>query len=178
MNIAAPATEEAIDDAQAAAGFILTVYALVFVIFAIPAGIIGQRIGRAKTIRIGLPIAIVFIFIVYLVGQFNILSMGSSAQYYSMIIILGCAAFGWALVNINSIVIVWEIATDVKLGSYTGLYYLFSSSAAVLGPGAAGLIFDVFSGGSFELLFPVSILCLLIAFVLMFGVKSGEANAS
>ncbi|MHA2388563.1 MAG: MFS transporter [Candidatus Hodarchaeales archaeon] len=178
MDIAAPATEEAIKKARAAAGFMLTVYALVFVIFAIPAGILGQRLGRARTIRIGLPITIGFIFVIYLVGQFNILTMGPSTQYYAMMILLGCAAFGWALVNINSIVIVWKIATDVKLGSYTGLYYLFSSSAAVLGPGAVGLIFDVFSGGSFELLFPASLFCYVIAFVMMFGVKSGEAKIS
>jgi MFS family permease len=178
INIAAPATDEAIKSAQASASFMLTVYALAFVIFAIPAGVLGQRLGRAKTIRIGLPITIVFIFIVYLVGQFNVLSMDATTQYYFMMILLGCAGGSWALVNINSIVIVWEIATDAKLGSYTGLYYLFSSSAAVFGPGAVGLIFDVFSGGSFELLFPVSILCYLIAFILMFGVKSGEAKTS
>jgi MFS family permease len=178
IDIAAPGTEDAIEKSQAAASFMLTVYALVFVIFAIPAGILGQRLGRAKTIRIGLPITMVFIIFVYFVGQFNILSMGSSTQYYFMMILLGCAAFGWSLVNINSIVIVWEIATDVKLGSYTGLYYLFSSSAAVIGPGAVGLVFDIFSGGSFELLFPVSLICYFIAFLLMFKVKSGEAQTS
>ena len=93
-----------------------------------------------------------------------------------MIAVLGAAAVGWALININSIVIVWEIATDEKLGSYTGLYYLFSSSAAVLGPGIVGLIFDVFSGGQFYLLFPVSATCFVVAFIFMFGVKSGEST--
>lgn len=70
---------------------------------------------------------------------------------------------------------VWEIATDEKLGSYTGLYYLFSSSAAVAGPALIGLIFNIFAGGTFTLLFPVSVICFIVAFILMFGVKSGEA---
>ncbi len=87
---------------------------------------------------------------------------------------MGCGGIGWALININSIVIVWEIATDEKLGSYTGLYYLFSSSAAVAGPAIIGLIFDLFAAGIFSLLFPVSSVCFVIAFLMMFGVKSGE----
>ena len=91
---------------------------------------------------------------------------------------MGCGGIRWALININSIVIVWEIATDEKLGSYTGLYYLFSSSAAVAGPAIIGLIFDLFAAGIFTLLFPVSSVCFVIAFIMMFGIKSGEVRIS
>ena len=177
MNIAEPGTEAAIEDAEAAASLMLTIFALVFVVFAIPAGYVGQKIGRANTIRIGLPVLLFFIISTMLIGQFNILGLSPQLQYYLTMIILGCGGIGWALININSIVIVWEIATDEKLGSYTGLYYLFSSSAAVAGPAIIGLIFDVFAAGTFTLLFPVSSVCFVIAFIMMFGVKSGEMKS-
>lgn len=162
--------------AESAASFMLTVFAFLFVLLAIPGGLLGQKIGRAKTIKIGIPIMIVILILTWLIGQFNILNLDPNTQYYAIIIVLGMGAVGWACININSIVIVWEIATDEKLGSYTGLYYLFSSSAAVLGPGIVGLIFDVFSGGEFYLLFPVSTLSFVIAFIMMLGVKSGETK--
>ncbi|MHA1971808.1 MAG: MFS transporter [Candidatus Hodarchaeales archaeon] len=176
IDIATPATEQAIQAAEASASFMLTAFSLVFVLFAIPSGFIGQRIGRSKTIKIGLPILMGALFLAMLVGQYNILANDPKSQYYLMMVFLAIAALGWSLTNINSIVIVWEIATDKKLGSYTGLYYLFSSSAAVIGPAAVGLVFDLFSGGSFDLLFPVTLICFVVAFILMFGVKSGEAK--
>ena len=178
IDIALPGTTEAIEAAEAAASLMLTIFALVFVVFAIPAGYIGQRIGRANTIRIGIPVLVLIILSTMAIGQFNILNLDPSTQYTITMVVLGCGGIGWALININSIVIVWEIATDEKLGSYTGLYYLFSSSAAVAGPALIGLIFDVFSSGTFELLFPVSTTCFVVAFIMMFGVKSGEARTA
>ncbi len=176
INIAQPGTTDAIEAAEAAASLMLTIFALVFVVFAIPAGYLGQRIGRANTIRIGIPVLVFIILSTMAIGQFNILNLDPSTQYTITMVVLGCGGIGWALININSIVIVWEIATDAKLGSYTGLYYLFSSSAAVAGPALIGLIFDVLSGGTFDLLFPVSTTCFIVAFIMMFGVKSGEAR--
>lgn len=169
-------TEEAINSANAKASFMLTLLALFFVIFAIPSGYLGHRKGRAFTIKIGLPFMIFFLFLAYLIGQFNILGSSPATQYWLLVVVLAFAGIGWALININSIVITWELATDSRLGSYTGLYYLFSSSAAVIGPGAVGLIFDIFGGGEFYLLFPLSLLSFIIAFILMFGVKKGEAK--
>lgn len=158
------------------ATFMLTLLALFFVIFAIPSGYLGHKKGRTFTIKLGLPFIVFFLFLTYLIGQFNLLNRTPEAQYWLLVVVLAFAGIGWALININSIVITWELATDAKLGSYTGLYYLFSSSAAVIGPGVVGLILDVFGGVKFDLLFPLSLLSFVVAFVLMFGVKKGEVK--
>jgi MFS family permease len=168
--------EKAKEIAEAASTFLLTAFSLIFVLFAIPAGLIGQKIGRANTIKIGIPWISTWLLIGYILIQTDIISLGANSQYYMFMVILAFAALGWAMININSIVIVWEIGGDKKLGSYTGVYYLFASSAAVLGPGLIGLIFDLFGGGTFNLLIPVTLLCFVIAFLMMLGVKSGEVN--
>ena len=54
---------------------------------------------------------------------------------------------GWALVNVNSIVIIWELAPNLKkIGTYTGLYYFFSVLAAILGPMLIGMMTDASEG--------------------------------
>jgi hypothetical protein len=40
----------------------------------------------------------------------------------------------WALININSLPMVVDMTDDVHIGPYTGLYYLFSTLAAIIGP--------------------------------------------
>lgn len=167
---------DSVESAEAAASRMLTAFSLVFVLFAIPAGLLGQKIGRARTIKIGLPLMIGALFLAYFVGQFNGLGLGDSAQYFAVMGLLTIAGVSWALINVNSIVIVWEVGGNQKLGAYTGVYYLFSSSAAVIGPFFTGFLFDVLAGGRFELLFPVCLVFFTVAFVLMFGVKVGEAE--
>ncbi|MFX1354524.1 MAG: hypothetical protein ACFFGP_11215, partial [Promethearchaeota archaeon] len=81
---------------------------------------------------------------------------------------------GWAFVNINSIVIVWELAPSIrKIGTYTGLYYFFSVLAAIFGPALLGILRDAF--GKESLLLDGAIF-LLIALILMFFVRRGEVE--
>jgi MFS family permease len=84
---------------------------------------------------------------------------------------MGCGV-AWALVNVNSIVVIWEHAKDN--GSGTGLYYAFSSLAAITGPVLAGFLSDSFH--TLEILFPFSAILLIIAFLFLMLVKKGEAN--
>ena len=90
------------------------------------------------------------------------------------IIILICFGIGWAFVNINSIVIVWELAPSIrKIGTYTGLYYFFSVLAAIIGPPLIGVLRDVLGP---ESLFLNGAIFLIIAFILMFFVRRGEVE--
>ena len=68
---------------------------------------------------------------------------------------------------------VWEQLGKARIGAGTGLYYLFSMSAAIFGPLISGMIFDL---TSISILFPLSIGFLIIAFVLMLTVKTGEVG--
>ena len=153
---------EVLGFATADASFQLTAFALSFVLFAIPGGLIAGKLGRKRTILGGLIIMI-----------FGILLLIFTTDYYLMMIILVIAGLGWAMVNVNSIVMVWEQLGKARIGAGTGLYYLFSMSAAIFGPLLSGIIFDF---TSISILFPLSVGFLIIAFLFMLSVKTGEVG--
>lgn len=145
------------------AGFMLNYVAIPFVLFAFPAGIIATKIGRRLTIKIGLVLFIVALFIGFLIPTITVITIA-----------FVIAGIGWALVNINSIVIVWEMArTEKKIGTYTGVYYFFSFMAAIIGPYLVGTLTDLL--GKTTLLLDGAIF-LLVALILMFFVKRGEVE--
>lgn len=145
------------------AGFIFNFVAVPFIIFAIPAGIIATKIGRRLTIKIGLVIMISALILGFLIPTLIV-----------TIIALIFAGIGWAMINVNSIVIVWELAPSIeKVGTYTGVYYFFSVLAAILGPGIIGGLSDLF--GKPSMLLNASIF-LILALVFMFFVKRGEVK--
>ncbi|MFX1470610.1 MAG: MFS transporter [Promethearchaeota archaeon] len=145
------------------AGFMLTYVAVAFLLAALPAGILGSKIGRRTTIKIGL-----IIFITALI-------IGFSIQTKTVItIILFVAGVGWGFININSIVIVWQMApSSKKIGTYTGVYYFFSFLAAILGPFMVGSLTDLL--GNYTL-FLVSSFFFIAALVFMFLVRRGEVE--
>ena len=79
------------------------------------------------------------------------------------------AGSGWGLVTVNSIVIVWEHTKDNGVG--TGLYYAFTSLAAVLGPSLAGLYMSIFG---IDKLFYFTIIFFLIGLFFVYQVTTGE----
>jgi len=96
--------------------------------------------------------------------------------------ILGLGGFFWAFINVNSIVMLWEVSRK-KQGTYTGIYYIFSQLAAALGPIVFGLLADlleIFFGFTLTtkwiILWPYSIVFLILALIAMFFVKRGEAG--
>ncbi|MHA2404169.1 MAG: hypothetical protein ACXADH_14325, partial [Candidatus Kariarchaeaceae archaeon] len=89
----------------------------------------------------------------------------------SFTLIFIISAIGWGLVNVNSIVVVWEHSLDNGTG--TGMYYGFSSAAAVLGPTFAGLLMGIIH---IKMLFPFSIFFILVSSLLLFRVKTGEVG--
>lgn len=121
------------------ASLILGFFALSFLTFSIPAGFIGSKIGKRKTILIGLVgDAIVFIALAMIgtIFPFN--------QIIMMVLML-IGGFFWALININSYPLVVEKTSEEKIGTFTGLYYFSSSLAAISGPLLLGGIIDLTS---------------------------------
>ena len=143
---------------------------LSFILFALPAGIISEKIGRRKTIKIGLIITITCILILLFIQYFIVIII--------MFLIVGAA---WSCVNINSITVVWQLAPDGKIGAYTGIYYLFSALAAITSPIFAGLLFTIaYDLGTlrYSLLFPFAFIFMTIALFFMTRVKRGEVKLS
>lgn len=144
---------------EATGALYLGFFSLALVACAIPAGFVATAIGRAKTIRIG---------IVGLAACLWGLSMVSQGL---VPVLLALAGAFWALININSYPMVVDMATRSKTGAYTGLYYLFSSLAAITGPPIFGVLKDILG---MRTLFPFSVLFAVVAFVFMMGVRRGD----
>jgi len=81
----------------------------------------------------------------------------------------------WSLININSLPMVVDMTSIERIGTFTGLYYLFSTLSAILGPITNGLMIDL-TGGNYNAVMSLAPITLLIALVLISGVKRGEAQ--
>jgi MFS family permease len=89
-------------------------------------------------------------------------------------LILMGAGIAWALININSLPMVVDMTDAARLGTYTGLYYLFSTLAAIAGPNINGWIVQL-TGLNYNLIMLVAPFFMLVALLLMAGVRRGEA---
>jgi MFS family permease len=144
------------------ASFILSFFALAFLVSAIPAGYIGSYLGKRRTILIGL-IGDVTVFII--IGTIGTIFPFNQLFMMGMMLIGG---FFWALININSYPMVVERTPEESIGTYTGLYYFSSSLAAISGPLIIGAFVDLIS---FEITFPITAISYFIAFLLVLKTK-------
>ncbi|MBI1854535.1 MAG: MFS transporter, partial [Chloroflexi bacterium] len=87
------------------------------------------------------------------------------------------AGIAWALININSLPMVVDLTSAARLGTFTGLYYLFSTLSAIVGPNLNGLLVQI-SGGRYNTIMLISPLFLIVALILMLGVHKGEAQVA
>ena len=89
-------------------------------------------------------------------------------------VILMIAGIAWALININSLPMVVDMTTAARIGTYTGLYYLASTLAAITGPNINGWIIQL-GGRNYNTIMLVAPVFMLAALILISGVKRGEA---
>ena len=136
----------------------LTAFAATLIIFAIPSGLLATRIGRKPTILIGLGGMMLGTLAAYLVR--------SPTMLLAVLAVMG--AF-WAFVNINSLPMVYDLAGQRSIGSYTGLYYFASSLAAITGPILAGRLID---WTSYQTIWPFCLVFMALAIVLMTQVRA------
>jgi MFS family permease len=142
------------------ASIVASVANLSFLAFCIPSGLLAGKLGRRKTIIYGL-LALVAIFIV----SFTLVK-----GLISFIIILVLVGFFWSWVNVNSLPLVYDHGDEKRIGAYTGLYYFFSQTAAVLGPTAGGLLVEKLSF-NYSVLFIFGAIFLFLAFLSMLKVR-------
>ncbi len=152
---------------------------LIFVIMALPAGFIGAKFGRKRTIMTGVFLMGCAILSMYVLPVESLTVLFSKlpviGNFYSVSIILMIAGFSWALININSLPMVVDMTSDSHIGTFTGLYYLSSTMAAIIGPNLNGWIVQL-SGNNYSLMMLFSPIFMLAAFIMMTGVKRGEAK--
>jgi maltose/moltooligosaccharide transporter len=109
-----------------------TIFALLagaFLVFTIPAGFIGEKLGRLKSMIIGLAVITSCLCVIMVYPVKEIVQV--------LMIVNG---FSWALVMINSYPYVVSLAPSNRLGKYTGYYYFFSFFASIVSPLLFGAI--------------------------------------
>lgn len=145
------------------AGGLIIYGALTFLISAYPLAMLAEKYGRRLFIKIGLSIFISCLIIGFFFQSLLVVSI--------LIALIGIA---YACVLVNTVVIIWGLTpSEKKIGTYTGIYYVFFFSAEIFGPGLVGLLTDL---TGWEYFFLNGALFLIIALILMFFVKREEAE--
>jgi len=70
-----------------------------------------------------------------------------------------------------------DLTDESKVGTYTGLYYLFSTLAAIAGPIVNGAIIQL-SGNNYNIIMLIAPVFLMAALGLMLSVRRGEAKTA
>jgi MFS family permease len=144
---------EYLDLKEGVASLTLGFFSLSFILFAIPSGLLVKKLGRARTINLGIMGLIVMFLLLFLIQDL---------LWIRVIMLLG--GLCWALINIHSYPMIVQHATAGKIGLYTGIYYLFSSVASSIGPFLLGGVMDLFG---YPALFIGASVSLLAAFWFM-----------
>ena len=137
----------------------LTAFAAALIVFAIPSGLIATKIGRKRTITIGLGGMVIGLIVGFFVRDQTVL-----------LIVLGVMGGFWALVNINSLPMVYDLGGEEQIGAFTGLYYFASSAAAITGPIVSGALIDLLSK-NYSVLWIFSAVFIIVAAGLMQRVR-------
>lgn len=128
----------------------------------IPIGFIASKIGRKKTILIG----IILLCACFAFGAF--VAERFSPSLYGMFALVG---FAWAAINVNSYPMVVEISRYGDIGKYTGYYYIFSMSAQIITPILSGALLEHVG---YYTLFPYAAVMVGLAFVTMSLTRHGD----
>jgi Na+/melibiose symporter-like transporter len=152
---------------------------LIFVIFALPAGYIGARIGRRVTIMLGIIIMTLCTGFMYFASAQELSLVLGKVPILGTIPVIGTvlmiAGAGWALININSLPMVVDMTVAERIGTFTGLYYLFSTLSAIVGPNLNGWVVQL-TGKDYRNIMIVAPIFLLMALFSISGVRKGEAQ--
>lgn len=143
------------------------------VILAVPSGYFAHRLGRRRYIRICLSAIILILAAIPLTAALTSgLALGPRlALFLGLMFLYG---FFWIGIIVNSFPMLWQMSAFGNVGVYTGLYYTFSQGAAILAPPITGAVIDLCGYGG---LFVFGALAMLIAWIVMAGVRGGEAAA-
>ena len=141
----------------------LMVATVAAIISYIPIGALSSRIGRKRTILIG----VALLTFCYLCASFY------TTYHATMNLFFGIIGFAWAAINVNSFPMVVEISANGDVGKYTGYYYTFSMAAQVITPILSGFLLEHVP---YRTLFPYAVVFSVLAFCTMLMVKHGDSK--
>lgn len=130
----------------------------------VPVTVLSTKIGRKKTILIGIGLLCVS----FLSGSF----LRNTSPVWLINVVFGLSGIGWTAISINSFPMVVELATGSDVGRYTGFYYSASMAAQIVAPVLGGAFMDIRK----EFLFPFATVFVVLSFITMLFVKHGDSN--
>ncbi len=141
----------------------LMVATVAAIISYIPIGSIAAKLGRKKTIMIGIVLLGACFF-----------AAGLFDTYSNIMPVFFCIiGFAWAAIGVNSYPMVVEMASAGDVGKYTGFYYTFSMTAQVITPILSGWLLE---NVGYETLFPYSVTFCVLALITMSQVRHGDSK--
>jgi MFS family permease len=129
----------------------------------VPIGAVAAKIGRKKSIQIGL----ILMFVCYLSAALLPDYSGVLNIFFALI------GIGWAAISVNSLPMVVEMCSAGDVGKYTGLYYTFSMSAQIFTPIFSGFLLQHIS---YRTLFPYACVFTALAMLTMTQVRHGDSR--
>ena len=135
----------------------------------IPIGALAAKIGRKRTIQIG----IVLLAACFAMGY--VLTTMYTTITPVMFVVFALVGFAWAAINVNSLPMVVEMCKGSDIGKVTGYYYTASMAAQVVTPVLAGTLMRQID---YRVLFPYAALFVALSFVTMLFVRHGDVKAA
>ena len=154
--------EEVLGKSTGEATIMTTIFAVCSAAAAIPAGKMGKKLGRKKTILIGL-IVFMAVFLLYVFTR-------SMAVIWLALILGGAANM---FITVNTLPLVLDIGGIDKVGTFTGYYYTATFSAQIASPIIYGVVRML--TGSYLSLFVYSPIMFILSILCILFVKHGEA---
>lgn len=154
--------EEVLGKSTGEATVMTTIFALCSAAAAIPAGKMGKKFGRKKTILLGL-IVFMAVFLLYVVTR-------NMAVIWLALILGGAANM---FITVNTLPLVLEIGGVDKVGTFTGYYYTATFSAQIASPIVYGIVRML--SGTYLSLFVYSPIMFILSILCILFVKHGEA---
>ena len=148
---------------ESIAKFNLGILALSFMVMSIPSGVLAKRIGRKRTVIIG---------ILGIIGMFIGLMITKDLSVISILFLIG--GISWALININALPMVLDLGSLELQGTFTGMYYLASQSASIIAPPLTGFLADLLH--TRFIIFPLGGIFFILAFLMILQVKDLEMD--
>ena len=153
---------EILGKTTAEATIMMAIFAVCSAAAALPAGALGKKIGRKKTILLGLGVFMA-VFLLYVATR-------SMALIWVALVLGGAANM---FITVNTLPLVLEIGGLDKVGTFTGYYYTATFSAQIASPIVYGIVRMI--SGTYMSLFVYSPIMFILSMLCIFVVRHGEA---
>jgi MFS family permease len=147
---------------EANSGLVLSAAYIAFIAFAAPGGWLAGRIGRKRTVLIGLVLFAAALLTAYFTPVTPV-----------MVVLMGLGGLGWALVDINAFAMALDIVGGDAAGRAAGVYFVATTLAATVGPALNGWLIDL-AGRNYSTIFLIGPAFFGLAFWCICQLKHGE----